>query len=241
MYDIRNFTLKDMVETSAALRRMGAGAASMEQVADRMVRYLYDQFGDRETGETSFVLVRFFRTHPYEDLDEELRVFARGMLGAPPESPSMKCLTLLASAGALPEWNSRKFSAGHKAIPLPSEHFVEQFPMIRQLVQQLGLEVNTVLHPDPEVLVDLAQTTYNVFYVPEALDNQYMVAQQEFVIPFNVHSVLGCGGILPSGNLFAIIIFAKVHFPGETADLFKTVALSVKMAVLPFDGKVIYA
>lgn len=241
MYDIRNFTLKDMVETSAALRRMGAGAASMEQVTDRIVHYLYDQFVDRETGEKSFVLVRFFKTHPYEELDEELRVFARGMLSAPPESPTMKCLTLLASAGALPEWNSRKSSTGHKTIPLPSELFVEQFPMIRQLVQQLGLEVKSVLQPDPEILVDLAQTTYNVFYIPEAVGSQYVVAQQEFVIPFNVRSVLGCGGILPSGNLFAIIIFTKVHFPRETADLFKTVALSVKMAVLPFDGKVIFA
>lgn len=172
---------------------------------------------------------------------EELRVFARGMLGAPPESPAMRCLTLLASAGALPEWNSRKSSAGHKAIPLPSEHFVEQFPMIRQLVQQLGLEVKSVLQPDPEILVDLVQKTYNVFYIPEAVGSQYVVAQQEFVIPFNVRSVLGCGGILPSGNLFAIIIFPKVHFPRETADLFKTVALSVKLAVLPFDGKVIFA
>lgn len=241
MYDIRTFTLKDMVETSAALRRMGASAASMEQVADRIVDYLYDQFVDRETGEKFFVLVRLFKTHPYEELDEELRVFARGMLGAPPESPAMKCLTLLASAGALPEWNSRKSSAGHKAIPLPSELFVEKFPMIRQLVQQLGLKVKSVLQPDPEILVDLAQTTYNVFYIPEAVGSQYVVAQQEFVIPFNVRSVLGCGGILPSGNLFAIIIFSKVQFPRETADLFKTVALSVKMAVLPFDGKVIFA
>jgi len=84
MYDIRNFTLKDMVETSAALRRMGAEAASMEQVADRIVHYLYDQFVDRETGEKNFVQVRFFKTHPYAELDEEQRDFARGILGAPP-------------------------------------------------------------------------------------------------------------------------------------------------------------
>lgn len=241
MYDIRNFTLKDMMETSAALRKMGADAVSMEQVANQIVHYLYDQFADRETGEQSFILVRFFKTHPYEELDEELRIFARGMLGAPPESPAMKCLTLLASAGVLPEWNSRKFSTGHKAIPLPSDHFVEQFPMVRQLVQQLGLEVNTVLQPDPEVLVDLAQKSYNVFYISEAVGSQYVTAQQEFVIPYNVSTVLGCGGILPSGNLFAIIIFSKVHFPRETADLFKTVALSAKVAILPFDGKVIFA
>jgi hypothetical protein len=238
MYDIRNFTLKDMVETTGALRRMGAGATSMEQAADRIVRYFYDHFVDLETGEKSFVLVRFFKTHPYEELDEELRGFARGMLDAHPGSPAMKCQTLLASAGVLPEWNSRKSSAGHKAIPLP---IIEQFPMFWQLVRQLGLEVNLVLQPDPELLVDMAQTTYNVFYLREAVGSQYVVDQQEFAIPFKVRSVLGCGGILPSGNLFTIIIFAKVYFPRETADLFKTLALSVKMAVLPFDGKVIFA
>ncbi len=71
MFDIRNFTLKDMVETSAALRRMGAEATSMEQVADRIVHYLYDQFMDPETGERFFILVRFFKTHPYAELGEE--------------------------------------------------------------------------------------------------------------------------------------------------------------------------
>jgi len=53
--------------------------------------------------------------------------------------------------------------------------------------------------------------------------------------------VLGFGGILPSGNLFVIIIFSAVELARETADLFKTLALSVKLAVLPFDGKAIFA
>jgi len=241
MYDVRNFTLKDMVETSAALRSLGAGAASMEEVADRIVHNLYDRFADRETGKKSFVLVRFFKTHPYGELDEGLQVFARGMLGALPPSPDMKCLTLLASMGTEPEWQSRKLSAGHQALPLPSEHFIEQFPMVRQLVQQLGLEINTLLQPDPGVLMDLAQTTYNVFCVPQAVGCQYVPAQEQFVIPHGVHSVLGFGGILPSGNLFAIIIFSAVELARETADLFKTLALSVKLAVLPFDGKAIFA
>ena len=32
----------------------------------------------------------------------------------------------------------------------------------------------------------------------------------------------------------ALIIFSKVHIPKTTADMFETLALSVKMAVLPF-------
>jgi hypothetical protein len=241
MPDIADFSLKDMVEVSAALRSMGSGAASMEEVADGIVHYLYDHLTDKTSGGNACVLVRLFKTHPYGELDNDLKAFASGILKSSPVSPEMKCLVLLASAGTLPEWNSRKQSAWHKAIPLPSEHFIEAFPMVRQLIQQLGLEVNTILQPDPDVVVDMAQTTYNVFLIPDAAGSSYVPAQDEFVIPFNVRSVIGFGGILPSGNLFAIILFSKVKVSRQTADMFRSLALSVKIAILPFDGLEVFS
>ena len=241
MFNIGKFTLKEMVECSGSLRKMGVGAKSLEQAADRIVRYLYDNFAERTTGEKEFLLVRFFKTHPFGELDGDLQQFARKLLRDTPEFPLMKCLTLLATAGVKPEWCSRKDSAGHKTIPLPSAYFIERFPMVRQLIQQLGLEVNTVLKPDPKVIVDLAQTTYNIFYIPEAVGSPYVSAQKEFVVPFGIRSVLGFGGILPSGDLFAIIMFCRIPISRETAELFKTLALSVKIAVIPFDGKTVFA
>jgi hypothetical protein len=241
MPDIAEFSLKDMVEVSAALRSMGSGAASMEEVGDRIVHYLYDHLTDKAGGEKACVLVRLFKTHTYAELDDELQAFASGIMKTSPLSLEMKCLCLLASAGTLPEWNTRKQSAGHKAIPLPSGHFIEAFPMVRQLIQQLGLNVNTVLKPDPAVVVDMAQTTYNVFLIPEAVGSKYVPVQDGFVIPFGVQSVLGFGGILPSGNLFAIIIFSKAKISRQTADLFRSLALSVKVAILPFDGGVVFS
>ncbi|MCX6692605.1 MAG: hypothetical protein NTW33_11315 [Methanoregula sp.] len=240
MPNIDDFTLKDMVGFSAALRRMGSGAASMEVVADTIVHYLYENLVDNKTHEKDCVLVRLFKTHPYGELDEDLQEFARNVMKMSPESPAMKCMVLLASAGTLPEWHLRKQSRGHKAIPLPSEHFVEAFPMVRQLIQQMGLEVNTVLRPDPAVVMDMAQRTFNVFLIPEATGSKYVPAQDDFVIPYGVRSVLGFGGILPSGNLFVIILFSKVPVPRQTADMFKSLALSVKVAILPFDGKTIF-
>ncbi|PKL68491.1 MAG: hypothetical protein CVV30_11310 [Methanomicrobiales archaeon HGW-Methanomicrobiales-1] len=236
MPNIDEFTLKDMVEVSAALRRMGEDAASMEEVTDKIVHYLHDHLIDKNTGDKACVLVRFFKTYPYSELDAGLQEFARTMLSSPPESPAMKCMILLASAGTQPEWNSRKQSRGHKAIPLPSERFVETFPMVRQLIQQMGLEINTILQPDPDVVMDMTKKTYNVFSIPEAVGSKYVPAQDDFVIPFKVRSVIGFGGILPTGNLFAIILFSKVPVPRQTADLFKSLALSVKIAILPFVG-----
>lgn len=235
-----DFTLRDMVEYSSALRSMGSGAGSMEETADRIIHYLYDHMTDEKTGNRNCVLVRFFKTHRYGDLDPELQEFANGILKGRPPSPDMKCLVLLASAGTEPEWHSRKNSKGHKAIPLPSEHFIEAFPMVRQLIQQMGLELNTVLRPDPSVVLDMAQTTYNVFCIPEAVGSSYVPAQEDFVIPFGVRSVIGFGGMLPSGNLFVIILFSRETVPRGIADLFRTLPLSVKIAILPFDGRSVF-
>ena len=147
---------------------------------------------------------------------------------------------MLATAGDLPTWNSRTESVGHQTIPLPSEQVVNQVPMIAQLIKQLGLVVRNVISPDPSLIVDFQERTYNVFHILEAQGSPYIPAQEEFILPFKIQSVLGFGGILPSGNLMAIILFSKLPIERETAELFKPLALNAKMAVLPFDQSSIF-
>jgi len=213
----------------------------MEQAANRIVGYFYEQFVDEQTGEPACALVRFYKTHPYEGLTPELRAFAGSVLGHDPESPHMKCLTPMASAGARPEWNERHTSVGHQAIPLVSADMVAQSPMISQLIRQLDIEIESLLERRAPLMIDSEQQSYNVFHVPDAVGSPYIPAQEGFVIPFGVKSVLGFGGLLPSGNLFATIIFSKVPISRATAEMFKPLALSVKVAVLPFDGATIFS
>jgi len=238
MYDLTKFTLRDMTECGIALRNLSVDAGSMEEVADKIVHYLYDHLIDRQTGEKICALVRFYKTHPFGELHEELQRFALDILGSQPASSSMKCLTLMATVGVKPEWHSRKASAGHQAIPLPSKELVAQAPMISNLIQQFGLEIDTVLAPNPNLLVDVEQRSYNVFHVPDAAGSPYIPAQEEFVVPFGVRSVLGFGGMLPSGNLFAIILFSQSRIQREVAEMFKTLALSIKLVVLSFEDTV---
>jgi len=216
---------------------MGSNSASMEETAGRIVRYFYDGLVDAE-GRRVSALVRFFKTHPFSDLDSKLQGFAQALLGSVTPSPDMKCLVLLATAGDKTEWNSRKKSQGHQAIPLPSKESVQQAPMVSNLITQLGIPLGMVIRPEPELLLYMEQRTYNVFHVPEALGSPYIPAQQEFVVPFGIRSVLGFGGLFPSGEMFAVIMFLKVQITKETADLFQTLALNVKLAVLPFDEAV---
>lgn len=188
MYDLTRFTLRDMVECGLALHQMGDGATSMEQTSQRIVKYLYENLLDQQTGEASCALVRFFKTHPDEELELELKEYTRCMLGEDNPSPGMKCLTLLATVGGKPQWNNRGASVGHKAIALKSEDLVAQTPMISQLIRQFGLNISTVLQPDPDLLLELEQKTFNVFYVPDAIASPHIPAQDSFVIPCGIKS-----------------------------------------------------
>jgi hypothetical protein len=230
-----------MTRCGTELRKLGAGASSMEETANRVVRTLFDQLRKGADGSPACALVRFFVTVPYADLQPDLQDFARSLVGGPPRTPTMRCLTLLGTAGQLPEWNSRQASVGHQALPLVSAEGVARSPMIAQLIRQLGLEIGMLVNPAPELLVDAEQHTFNVFHVPVAEGSPYIPAQREFVVPYGVRSVLGFGGLLPPGELFATILFSKCSISREVAELFRTLALNVKVAVLPFAGRRIFA
>jgi hypothetical protein len=233
-----NFTIRAVTELGRAIRSMGAGASDMEEAAGRIVGYLYETLIDGLTGERACPLIRFFKTHSYEELPGELQAFALKILDTNRPQPGMKCMSLLGTIGENPNWDSRGRSQGHQAIPLPSEEMVHQFPMIRNLIQQLGLSVQSVVKPDPALLLDLEQNTYGVFYVPEALGSPYIPDQEGFVIPYGIKSVVGFGGMLPSLDIFVVILFLKLSITRETADLFKNLSLNTKLAVLPFEKSV---
>src|SRR5687768_14391034 len=109
MFELTDFSLKEMTECAAALRRFGDASSSMEETAQRIVTYLYDNLRFRETDSRSCALLRFFKTHPYADLGPNLQEFARNTLASEP-SAETKCLTLLATAGEKQQWNSRQQS-----------------------------------------------------------------------------------------------------------------------------------
>src|SRR5688500_16272485 len=145
MYDLQHFTLSDMTRCGIELRRAGAGASSMEDVARGVVRWLHEELQVPEGSGRACALVRMFVTMPFASLEPPQRDFARTVIGGEPGSETMKCLTLLASSGELQQWNSRHASAGHKALPLVSEQSIMRSPMIAQLIRQLGVEVGTLL------------------------------------------------------------------------------------------------
>jgi len=235
------FGVGGVLECSSALRTVAAGAASMEEVASAAVRYLRGHFVDKDTGEPALSLVRFYMTLRTDQLEPALQDFARAAGTDAPVGGEVPCLTLLATVGEEPAWNDRRVSVSHKAIPLPSTAALQRFPMVAQLIGQFGLDPRHIIAPDPALFHDLDQRPCRVFFVPEARDCPHVPAQDSFVIPYGIRSVVGFGGVLPDGALFAVVCFSKLPIPPTSVEAFAAVALGVKVAVLPHVGGAVFA
>ena len=238
-YDLTKFDLGDMLKCSLRLRETASGAPTLEVSAQRICRFLYDELVDSNSLRAC-ALVRCYKTHAYASLDPDLQGFARDVLGPGTPRPTMKVLTLMATVGQSAGWNSRHLSKGHRAIPLPSPEIVEKAPMISQLIKELGLELSTVVQPTADIVKELAGKRHGVFHVEDALGSPYIPAQQEFVVRFGIKSVVGFGGMLATGDLFAVILFATVHVPSGAADRFKSLALDVKSAFSKFNDTTVF-
>jgi hypothetical protein len=239
-YVLSRFGFNDMMDCRARLRDLLADdPATFEDAAERAVEFFHREFVD-EDGQPACALVRFFKTHPYGDLSEDLQAIVREAAPEAASIPELRCLTLLATRGDDPRWNQRQDSRGHRVIPLMNVEMVQQAPMIAQLITQLGIPIAEVVRPSRTLLLEAAQTNYNVFYVARALGSPHIVAQEDFVIPYGIASVLGFGGLLSSGDLFAMILFSRVAIPPEVAHQFGVVGLNLKIAVLPFARKPLF-
>ena len=237
MYDFAKFTDSELADCGRNLRSVASSASSMQDAASKIVGYLYDNITD-SAGQKANVMVRFFKVHPYNKLDAELQAYVRGFLfshsgpgSAPADDDILPCLTLLGSIADLEQMTKRR-----KAIPLVSADVVTSIPMFARLFNQFGIDVDSVIQPDPTLIGDLSNKTFNTFYVPEALGSPYIPAQEAFVIGFGVKSALGFGGVLSSGELFFVVMFSKASIPSNVASAFSKLALSVKEAVEPFVG-----
>jgi PAS domain S-box-containing protein len=240
--DLAKFDLNDMIECGRAVRKAGEAASSMEEAAGEIIRLFRRTLVDSQTGEANCPLIRCFKTHPLSQLPPDLEQIVQGSVSDKRYlRPDLPCLALLATAGAEESWNDRRSSRGHAAIPLESVEMVERAPMIASLLRQMGLKIETALNPDSLLILDAEQHTFNVFHVENAEGSPSIPAQADFVKRYGIRSALGFGGVLPGGELFIIVMFSRVTIPRETADMFRTIALGVKLALVPFVRGAVFA
>lgn len=222
--------MREMTELGRLLRGCGGSATSLEAVANRVVKMLYENLIDGSTGERACPLVRFFVTRSYAELEEDLGEALRPR-SEPGRSmaPDTKCLTLLATVGDRAAWNRPDASVDHRIVPLYDAVAVREIPMISRLLSQMGVKVEALVSDDA-VLLENSDATFNVFHVEEARGSPWIPAQADFVERWKIASVIGFGGALNDKEIFAVIIFSRVRIRRDAASLFRTLALSVKLA-----------
>jgi len=148
-----------------------------------------------------------------------------------------RCLTLLGTASIKPSWCKRTLSQEHQAIPLVDETSISHMPMLSQLFLQFGLSPDELANPSASGIAASKPHVYNIFFIEDARGSPWVPEQRGFVIPYGIKSVIGFGGMLPSGDFFAMVLFARAQTERHTAEMFKSIALSLRLAILRFDQK----
>lgn len=245
--DLEHLSSEDVAALSERLRETATGATSRQQVCERITDLLYEGLRLADSGEPACVLARCFQTCHYARLPVDYQHAAEEMLEQTPLHPSMRCLALMATRGTRTVWNDVATSMRHQCIPLPSVEVVARAPMIARLLDQFGISVERLVAKVPldaaqAVADDAAQPgTFNTFHITEAAGSPFVPAQTEFIEPFSVKSVLGLGGLLADGNIFAVILFTRVPVSGEVAANFGALGPVVREALLPFPERDTFA
>lgn len=223
----------EISRVSAAVRSLTKQASTTEELASSITRVLFDSLTVEPSGEKACSLVRFFRTVDFHLLESDLQEHVRKIAGN--RKPNDRCLTLFGTAGVEEQWNDRKRSVGHSAIPLLSAEMVAELPMISRLFTQLGIEISSLFEASRSgklKFTDPADRDYNIFYVQDAQNSEFIPAKSSFVKPYGIRTVIGYGSILPDGDLYAVILFFKIVIPEAALKQFTALALSTTIAVL---------
>ena len=222
------FTVADAVELGSQLRLAGGDATSMEEVANSIVRLLCDETVSADDG-GSCVLVRFFVT----DARSRLPARLAGLVPlADDDDPDGQSLVLLATEGLEADWCDRRRSRHHQVIPLVGSAMPATFPMITRMFRQFGIPLSVVTDRSTDSFVDPAERAFGVFHIEHAAGSSD-VPDQDFIAEYGVSSVVGIGGPLPTGDVFAVLMFSRAPINRQVAELLQPWALSIKLALLP--------
>lgn len=219
-------------------------AATLHQALQSLTDTLRDDYTD------SIALARVFVTIPFADLPDDGQQFALNLIQdagvAEPVTENTPVLSLLATSGQEPEWNRLDNSERHRCIPLVSDRFVAEIPMVSRLLTDLGVAADLGVDPGATYRDDPTSTVHT-FYVHDALtevdpQGRKVIANQQFAEQYGIRTVFG-GGAPYTGlpqYVLALILFTKEHVSHDIACAFEPFIATVQTATTKFleNGKV---
>jgi hypothetical protein len=214
------------------VRQRVRSASSLEAAAQGCCESIYDELRE------SVVLARFYATIPLSKLPEEGRRFAESVAASrgarEPLTDKTMVLTLLGTRGERREWNDRRASRGHLAIPLLSAAFVDEIPMVSRLLKDLGVPIDWASAAG--VPTDTFGRLGGFFYVEDAASaidhrGRKIISAQDFVKAHGVKTVFGTAGTyVLSKWLVTIIVFCRERVERDRAKDFMPFANTMTSA-----------
>lgn len=200
---------------------------SFEEVARASVEAIYTTFC-QENGQSAFGLVRLYRLCNRTALSPEVQSFVAAQ-------PGDQWMALMATIGDEPAWCDRRQSQGHQAISAGAN----QSPMLRAALNQLGIQPDPSITQADRLQFQEASFMTSYFHVENALGSPHIPAQDGFVKPYGIQSVIGLGSIFISQSLYLALCFSKVFVSKSDARKFSELSsfLSTLMAV--YDGRAV--
>lgn len=181
-------------------------------------------------------LVRCFKSHPFGLLAPELQRHARAHL--PPEEAAdaaMPCLSLVASAGDEPWWQSPGTSRRRRCLPLHSAEAIERTPMWARFFREAGVDIDALCRPRSPAFVDPTPHAVDIFCVEDAVGSPSLPDQAEFVVPYGIRSAFGFCGQLRRGDLCVLVLFSRVRVSRTLAARLRPVALDLATRLFAFE------
>jgi hypothetical protein len=224
---------EDLEALWAALEPSFVEARSLEEAAWLFTSALYERFA------SSVVLARVFATVELHQLPEEDRAFVERFAvsagGIEKLTDATPVLSLLASRGAEEAWNDRRRSRDHLGVPLLSERFVAEIPMISRLLNEIGFAPAWRGSESGFVTKTLANVN-GVFYVGDARTavddrDRNIIPATAFVQRYGVRTVFGFGGSYLGRHMFvSAIVFCRTEIARSQAMRFIPLIGSFKAA-----------
>ncbi len=209
-----------------------AGQGSIEETAQALTRALVERFPE------SLVLARLYVTVTQAELPAEDQAFVAKVADARSVtlSPSTPILSLLGTAGTQRDWNERRRSVGYRGIPLVSDAFIQQIPMMARLLADLGVQLDLLNAPDAGVSL-VRRDWSGLFHVLDARTSRdqqgrLIIPEQDFVAEHGVKTVFGVAGSYPDGRIAVLILFTRETIPREIAERFLPIITQFKVATM---------
>ena len=173
-------------------------------------------------------LVRLFVTIPYAWLPADERAYVGSYLekiGEPRElDDATPILALVGTHGIEAQWNDRATSRDHRAIPLYSEAFVAEAPMIARLLRETGFSLRDAFATNRQFVHETEAG--NLFFVGDAAHTtdergRRIIPAIDFVERYDVRTVYGSGAAFPTeGIVLTGIVFSRKVVTREHAERF---------------------